>query len=748
MDLGVLLLKKSGRQGSLKFIITLIAAALGTLIILGVFSITNAANRMGDRAGWHNALANNGQNTQRQLTAEELRAPNAVISVQSNEMTTFLDKTITVYNLHFTGGTLPNKSPLAAYPKAGEYYASPALAELLVKYPNDVLRDRFTGKQIGLIPAAALASPDELVIIRGVDAGKFQDPRSYEAMNAMRVTDFGVSAFGAQYQKQQEIIVTSIMGIGALGLIIPVTMLITTATRLGAREREMRYAALRLIGATKQQIRKITFVDSLAASLAGIALGGVLFLLMRPLLFNARVAGNRFFPEDITISPLLFVGTIVVIVGMVWAASAIAMRGVITSPLGVARKQKLARVPRVWSLLPLLAVLGAFWYLSTFTRATASKQFGDMFPLIILGLFVLMIFCLLFAGGWLTKMYGRLIGLTSKIATGLLVSRRVSYDARRLFRGIGGIVVAFYAGAFFMTVLATITKLNDMRLPVIMKVAPENSLLIMGDRPPKETPLQQAIEKQGGYQSDPVAIYYDAQDRFVISCLDAQRLFQQNCTDSTQYVTFSAISSGTTIDTNKTIDTLPTPPDGGPLMAEYVYLPKTATSVQPLDAEKIITAMHGDPSMYSTILNATMRDAMMGAIVQTFKSLLYVGIVLTIFVASLNLVVATVSGLFDRKGSFFTLRLSGAELPFLQRVVTRESMLPLVFISLVAISCGFLVAFVFLRTTSNQLNKAFVLPEPLFWACVVAAFVLSYAGIRAILPMLGRLTDIESNRSE
>lgn len=503
----MLLLKKSGRQGSLKFIITLIAAAIGTLIILGVSSITNAVNEMNQRSLWQGALINTGTNSSQAMTSEELLASNAVISVQQNSAPTFLDKNISQYGFYFTGGTVPKNSPLTEYPKAGEYYVSPGLEKLMNSYPDEILRNRFEGKQGGLIPDAALSSPDALVIIHGVDPQKLQEPNSYEAMNGMRVTDFSVSAFGAEYQKQQTILISVAMAIGALGLLVPVMMLITTATRLGAREREARYAALRLIGATRQQVRRIMFIDSLAASLAGVAIGGVLYLLLRPLLFHAQVFGQRFFPQDITISPLIFIVSVVVIVAMIWEAGIVAMHKANTSPLGVARKQKVAKVPRAWSIIPLLLTLGGFGYFSSFDRKAANATFGNIYPFYILGLFVLMIISLLLAGPWLTKLYGRFIGKLNKTASGLLVSRRISYDARKIFQGIGGVVIAFYAGAFFMTTLATIMNLNDISLPGTMKVAPDNSLYIFSDRNPQGTDIQKAIDAQDGYQTVPVTIY-------------------------------------------------------------------------------------------------------------------------------------------------------------------------------------------------------------------------------------------------
>ena len=52
-------------------------------------------------------------------------------------------------------------------PGPGEYYTSPALAELLAEAPAGQLGDRYPGRSVGTIGRAALASPDSLLIIVG-----------------------------------------------------------------------------------------------------------------------------------------------------------------------------------------------------------------------------------------------------------------------------------------------------------------------------------------------------------------------------------------------------------------------------------------------------------------------------------------------------------------------------------------------------------------------------------------------------
>lgn len=754
MQLGVMLLKKSGKHGSLKFFVTIIAAMLGTLILLSVFSMTNALNTfMSDRASWKMAMYSDGGGANN-LSREQLTTPGAVVYTVANQENvtgnlTFMGKMMFVYDMNFTGGELPKGSPLQHYPGAGEYYVSPALEELMNKYSDDVLRDRFPGKQIGTIPSSALSSPDELTIIRGFDFNKLDDTSSLEYLNAKRITNFSLN----QLQQLNKVVTTSMMAAGAIGLIIPIMMLITTATSLGAREREERYAALRLIGATKQQIRRITFIDSLAASIGGILLGSIIFLIFRPILFDVSIAGMRFYPEDIIVEPAMFALIIVGVIVMVWFANRSALNRVIASPLGVARKQFVSKPPRIWSLIPLLLCLAGFMYFNSLTKDVAYEKFGNSFPLMLLGLFVLTMISIMLSGAWLTKLYGKLIGIFNKKSDGLLVSRRISHEARKIYKGIGGVVVAFFAGAFFMTSITTLSQIIDIAVPTLTKALPDSSIMISDSEDSKQlASFRDVFGDMRGYQSEPVVIYPNGQES-IISCKDIKRLINKTCSDESRYISVPESSTNDQIDLTKYAERpVAIVTDGETItpVVTNVYIPKSGETVDLIAAERAVTAVSKENTTYImiSITSSALRKATVNSSIGMLESMLYAGIILTVVVASLNLIIATVAGLFDRKGSFFTLHLSGAGLPFLKRIVTKESMLPLVFISIVSIGLGIFAAYSFLRIASYTTKQAFMLPGLLFWACAGAVIILSYVGIRMMLPMLDKLTSIEQNRSE
>src|SRR6202034_2259864 len=59
----------------------------------------------------------------------------------------------------------------------------------------------------------------------------------------------------------------------AVALLLPILILMATASRLSAVRREQRFASMRLIGATPRQISTISAVEAVIAALAGVVLG-------------------------------------------------------------------------------------------------------------------------------------------------------------------------------------------------------------------------------------------------------------------------------------------------------------------------------------------------------------------------------------------------------------------------------------------------------------------------------------------
>src|SRR5262249_47907581 len=74
-----------------------------------------------------------------------------------------------------------------------------------------------------------------------------------------------------------------ILSVVALAILAPVLIFIATATRLSAARREERFAAMRLVGATRRQVSLLAATESTVAGILGVAAGvGVFFPLRIP----------------------------------------------------------------------------------------------------------------------------------------------------------------------------------------------------------------------------------------------------------------------------------------------------------------------------------------------------------------------------------------------------------------------------------------------------------------------------------
>ena len=136
----------------------------------------------------------------------------------------------------------------------------------------------------------------------------------------------------------ESISIDLILSVVALAMLAPVLIFIATATRLSAARREQRFAAMRLVGATRKQVSLLAATESTAAAILGVAAGFGIFFLLRAPVAGIPFLGEPFFPADMSLSlPDILAVAIGVPVAAAVAAR-LALRRVHISPLGVARR--------------------------------------------------------------------------------------------------------------------------------------------------------------------------------------------------------------------------------------------------------------------------------------------------------------------------------------------------------------------------------------------------------------------------
>ncbi|MFC7108161.1 FtsX-like permease family protein [Nonomuraea rubra] len=318
-------------------------------------------------------------------------------------------------------------------PGPGRYYVSPALARLLDSVPRERLAGRFPGTRAGTLGQAALSGPDELAVVVG------RTPQDVAAMAGARQVDTVETASAAALLDDNTDLYRFGFAVAAIGLFVPLLVLVNAATRLAAARREARFAAFRLAGATSRQVNVLAAVEAALGAFLGALLGAALFQLVRPAVALVRVTGSRFFPELVT--PALWqYAAVLAGVPVLSACTALwSLRRVRISPLGAARKAA-GRPPRAWRVIPLPAGLALF--------AGPVFRGGDREPdALLAGAAVALIMIgLILAGPWLTMLAARLAARVTGGAATLLAAQRMAADPKAAFRSVSGLVLAAFLG--------------------------------------------------------------------------------------------------------------------------------------------------------------------------------------------------------------------------------------------------------------------------------------------------------------
>jgi hypothetical protein len=128
-----------------------------------------------------------------------------------------------------------------------------------------------------------------------------------------------------------------------------------------------------------------------------------------------------------------------------------------------------------------------------------------------------------------------------------------------------------------------------------------------------------------------------------------------------------------------------------------------------------------------------------------YQQLVDVVIVTSLAIAGRTLATSIAVGLADRKRPFSMLRLTGARLATLRRVVVLESAVPLIAVAIVAIGVGFGASAIF---TSAEMQHSLVAPGAGYYLITAAGIVASLVIIAAAFPLLRLITDPEAARNE
>ncbi|GIM91106.1 hypothetical protein Ato02nite_028990 [Paractinoplanes toevensis] len=629
-----------------------------------------------------------------------------------------------------TGAGSPIPVGIPKTPGPGEYYASPALRRLLAATAHDQLAARYPGRDLGTIGDAALTAPDSLLIIVGGTP-----ERVGRLPHAQQLTSTGDNTPAIPAT-----VVDLIMSVIVAGLLFPVLIFIGTATRLSAARREQRFAAMRLVGATPRQISVIAAIEAAAAAVAGTVLGFVLFLAFRGSLAAVPFTGDRFFPGDLSLSvPNILVVALGVPAGAALAA-AVSLNRVRVSPLGVSRRVT-PRAPRWYRLLPLpLGLAELAFFLIGPMPETSDGQMAVFLP----GLLLVMT-GLLLAGPLLTMAGARFLARRSTRPATLIAARRLADNPMAGFRAISGITLALFITSVATGVITTIVANRGTAPTGSIDAATLSTYAHDGPASVTGTVLAglhsvPGVRSVSVLRQNPVE-HHDP----LVACADIPAVYgrcgtgaavaevandfipYRGSADSTRVWPAASVSVGALA--QLPVESVVVGTDGSAAAIER------ARTILELAYPDFFVAPNVPGDFESEFAN-TLRG---------WQQLADVTIVAGLAIAGCSLAVSVVGGLTERRRPFSLLRLSGASVRVLRRVVALESAVPMLTVAVIAVGLGLLSAQLFVKA---QMGYTLEPPGPEFYAVIVAGLTACLAIIASTLPLLERITGPETARSE
>ncbi|MEU1643660.1 FtsX-like permease family protein [Micromonospora zamorensis] len=714
---GLRLAVAGGREALTRLLVIAAAVAVGSGLLLTTLAGVNAVNA--------------------QLTRYASVYPNASTGGDADPLwwstreDYFHGKQIIRIDVAATGPDAPTPTGVPSTPGPGEYYASPALRKLLAAHPTDQLADRYPGRDIGTVGPAGLTSPDTLLVIRG---GTPDEVATLPL--ARQLTTVGDTP------ALPETTVNLILSVIAGGLLFPLLIFVGTATRLNAARREQRFAAMRLVGATPKQISVVAAVEATTAAVVGTAVGFGLFYAFRGPMAGIPFTGMPFFPNDMSLGVL---DTLLVALGVpagAAVAAQVSLRRVRISPLGVTRRVT-PRAPRAYRLIPMMLGVAVLFFAIGFRPPTSDGQAAVFLP----GLLLIMA-GLILAGPWLTMVGARVMARFANRPATLIAARRLADNPKAGFRAISGIMLALFVTSVAVGVITTIVA-NRGPAPVGSTEAGQVSLYLPEDTPATPDSLFTDLRSITGVRSA-FAVrenpdWMSASEPGLIACAEIPSAYGR-CAEG---ATVAEVATGLIPFRESASSTRVWPAASVPL-GELRQLPVMSilvdTDGSAATIERSRTALETALPAFRVAPNVPGDfESEFANTLRGWEQLANVIIIASLALGGCSLAVSVIGGLTERRRPFSLLRLSGAPVRVLRRVVALESAVPMLAVAAVAIGMGLLAAHLFLRA---QMGYTLIAPEPRFYVIVVVGLAACLGVIASTLPLLERITGPETARSE
>jgi hypothetical protein len=442
------------------------------------------------------------------------------------------------------------------------------------------------------------------------------------------------------------------------------------------------------------------------------------------------------------------------------------------SPLGVARRVT-PEPPQPWRLLPLLTGLAVLGF---FTVQGGPPSIGGQ-VLVFMSSFLLIIVGLAIAGPWLTMAAARIMARRTSRPGALIAARRLADDPRAAFRAVSGLVLAL-----FITTVAVvgITTWNAKNLTRWGSAAEAKVLTdqLAGQQasPGPAAPAAPLTARLRGIPGVQGVVVVRADPQLTIPAtfhnLGANQLGSGGSSGPVpagvvSCAQLAAVPALGRCPAGATAAAFPADGFNDPLFGvdtTGITWPAANVPVTQLDSlgvDAINVATNGTvPAVEQarTALENARAYPAIGApptigelIAQSnptnsgYQQLANTVILVSLPIAGCTLAAGIAAGLADRKRPFSMLRLTGARLATLRRVVALESAVPLLAAAAVAIGTGFGATAMY---ASVEMQHPMVAPGAAYYLLTAGGILAALGIIAATFPLLARITGPDVARNE
>ncbi|TCO59835.1 FtsX-like permease family protein [Actinocrispum wychmicini] len=741
---------RSSGQALLRLAMTTIGIALVVSVLLPAVSIGSVVNARTDRSAANQAISADPSDPDPLYQVRwSVRLPDGYVEVHS-----------------VSGGpNAPMPPGLTALPGPGDLVVSPAVAELLASPDGAPLRARLPGRVVGVIGKPGLVDASDRKVWAGAPPEETRAARLAE-----KVGGFGRTPWKGDANMVLLVVLLPIL----VALLLPLLVFVTTASRMGAAQRERRLAAVRLIGLDARQIRRVAAAESLLGAAAGVVVGGVLFFLTRQWLGSPDLFGFRVFGEDFLPPWPLVVLIVLLVPALAVGAAIFGLRNIIVEPLGVVRQGRPARRLMWWRW----TVTGIGALLVTGASLVGEREYSSMVALTAGSALVLVGVAVLLP--WMVeRVAGRLRGGPPSWQFAI---SRLQVDSGTASRVVSGLVVVL-AGAIMTQVLLTSTMpaAQARQQPPALPSAPVMVETDLGHQDDVLTRVKalpgidraEAVRKLHGTAEDGTYVQIEVGSCAALalranlgSCVDGDvfavhtlaserpgklRLGVYYSSDGDRNGPLWTVPAGVRdvdvtqaawgvqdylVTTGAAVPSLPGPVDvyvGGSGTTEALSL-RVATAVSGL-------AWLGQVSLADPTSDF---DALSQRPMQQFRAVLLAASMFVLMVAALSLLILSIEQITDRRRALAALSAAGVPLGVMARSSLWQTALPVLIGVVLAIGAGIGLSAPILTLAEAKID----IDPPMIGALAGAALLAVLIVTACTLPLLRQVTKVESLRAE